>query len=113
MNEELVPPDFLVRPDLFESLFVYRENYGTLKNLALDGHLGTIHNRFIAWRIFLGILPESQPIDSWISRCHELREAHEKIVKSHRVIFIQSVKTDHLDPLIFNPLSSASEVNII
>lgn len=85
MTEELVPPDFLVSPELFESYFVNRENYRTITNLALDGRLGSIRNRFIAWRIFLGILPENLSIDGWVSRVHELREAHEKIVKSHRV----------------------------
>jgi len=85
MSEELVPPDFLVSPELFESYFVNRENYRTITNLALEGRLGSIRNRFIAWRIFLGILPENLSIDGWVARVHELREAHEKIVKSHRV----------------------------
>lgn len=85
MSEELVPPDFLVSPELFESYFVNRENYRTITNLALDGHLGSIRNRFITWRIFLGILPEAQSIDQWVSRTNELRDEHERIVKSHRV----------------------------
>ena len=80
-----MPPDFLVSPELFESYFVNRENYRTITNLALEGRLGSIRNRFIAWRIFLGILPENLSIDGWVARVHELREAHEKIVKSHRV----------------------------
>jgi hypothetical protein len=85
MSEELVPPEFLVRPDLFEAYFINRENYGTIRSLAFEGHLGSIHNRFIAWRIFLGILPESQNVQAWIARTAELRAEHERIIRSHRV----------------------------
>lgn len=63
MAEELIPPDFLLRQDLFESYFINRVNYSNVRQLALDGHLGSIQNRFISWRIFLGILPETFTID--------------------------------------------------
>ena len=46
MGEELIPPDFLIRQDLFENYFVNRENYSDIRQLALDGHLGSIQNRF-------------------------------------------------------------------
>lgn len=85
MSEELVPHEFLVSAELFESYFVNRENYRTITNLALDGHLGSIRNRFVAWRIFLGILPEDKSIDEWVSRTGDLRDEHDRIVKSHRV----------------------------
>ena len=88
MSEELVPPEFLMRPDLFESYFIQRENYGTIRNLAVEGNLGSIHNRFIAWKIFLGILPESQSLEAWVSRTQELRAEHERIIRSHRVYLI-------------------------
>ena len=86
MNEDLVPPDFLISPDLFESYFVSRENYNNIRPIALDGHLGTIRNRYISWRIFLGILPEIFSIGQWIERVKLLRDKYEKITKSHRVI---------------------------
>lgn len=87
MSEELVPPDFLMRPDLFDSYFVTRENYITIRQLALDGRLGLIHNRFTCWRVFLGILPETFTIDAWVQRVRQLRKSHADIVKSHRVPF--------------------------
>lgn len=64
MDEELVPPDFLLDPYMFESVFFLKEGYAHLKQTALDGQLGNFHNRFLCWKIFLGILPENAPIEN-------------------------------------------------
>ena len=88
MSEELIPPDFLLRPDFFESYFCNRENYAGIRQLALDGRLGTIHNRFTCWRIFLGILPESFSNEQWSQRLNELRGEYENMLKSQRVYFM-------------------------
>ena len=58
----------------------------------------------------MGILPKSGPLEVWIQRVQDLRKRYEEIVESQRVFFIQKVNIDHLDPLIFNPLSQATEV---
>ncbi|CAG9322570.1 unnamed protein product [Blepharisma stoltei] len=104
MGEELVPPDLLLNPQYFESTFYRRENYSQLRQLALSGHLLPLHNRFVSWRIFLGLLPENKSLDEWVEICTKLREDYRKLQESQC-----SVKTNNLDPLIFNPLSSATE----
>ncbi|OMJ83986.1 hypothetical protein SteCoe_14972 [Stentor coeruleus] len=104
MSEELIPPDFLLHAEAFESYFINRENYSNIRQLALDGKLGQIHNRFTCWRVFLGILPEAFSIDLWVERVEELRRSYFDLVKSHR-----DLKSNNLDPLIFNPLSSSTE----
>jgi hypothetical protein len=87
MNEELIPPDFLIRPDYFEFYFVERENYSTVRQMALDGRLGSIQNRFTAWRVFLGILPETFSIQKWADRTLDLQKMHEDLLNSHRVLY--------------------------
>lgn len=88
MSEELVPPDFQLNPETFEVYFINRENYSSIRELALDGKLGSIHNRFTCWRIFLGILPEAFSIDLWIERVLDLRRLYADLLQSHRVLII-------------------------
>jgi hypothetical protein len=85
MSEELVPPDFLISPELFEVHFYRNEISPTIHQLALDGQLQSIHNRFICWRMFLGILPKNGPIDLWVTRITDLRTKYEEIIESQRV----------------------------
>lgn len=85
MSEELIPPDFLLRQDFFESYFVNRENYAGIRQMALDGQLGAIHNRFTCWRVFLGVLPESFTMDQWVQRLTDLRGEHANLIRAQRV----------------------------
>lgn len=85
MDEDVIPPDYIIDPSLFEHLFFRRENYQDLRQIALDGHLGHLHNRFICWRIFLGLLPESQSLDEWVSATLKLRQDYQAIAVSHNV----------------------------
>jgi hypothetical protein len=87
MAEELVPPDFLISPSLFEETFITNPQ-SNLADLALDGRLNSIKNRFTAWRIFLGILPGSGPLEVWTTRITELRNKYQEVTESQRVIFI-------------------------
>lgn len=84
MSEELVPPDFIMSPEFFEETFM-QASTANISQLALDGKLNTIKNRFTAWRIFLGILPKSGPVETWIERLSELRERYSKIIEEQRV----------------------------
>ena len=88
MEEELVPPDFLVSPELFEDTFCKQEIPQNIHQLALDGALQSLHNRFICWRIFLGILPKTGPLELWVERITELRNKYQEIINQQRVINI-------------------------
>ncbi|CAG9321300.1 TBC1D5_4 [Blepharisma stoltei] len=105
MDEELVPPDFLLDPHMFEAIFFRKQGcYSQLRQLALEGHLGSLHNRFISWKIFLGLLPENGSLDEWILETRKLREAYSALQDRYT-----KVQSDNLDPLIFNPLSCTSD----
>jgi hypothetical protein len=85
MSEELVPPDFLLSATQFEHAFM--SGIPTdLADLAIDGKLTSLKNRFTAWRIFLGILPSSGSLEVWMSRLGELRLKYQEITESQRVL---------------------------
>ena len=88
MAEELVPPDFLISPAIFESAFLVSESPPNIHQLALDGRLVSLKNRFICWRMFLGILPKTGPLEVWVDRVTELRRKYQEIIDAQRVIFI-------------------------
>jgi hypothetical protein len=110
MEEELVPPELKGSPALFESLFCMKEP-NNLKILALEGHLVSIKNRFLSWRVFLDLLPSKGRAEDWVIQVEDLRKKYLEKVQSLSVRNKQKLNLDHLDPLIFNPLSSASEVS--
>lgn len=85
MAEELVPPDFLISPSLFEDTFCKSEAPQNIHQLAIDGKLNTLHNRFISWRIFLGILPKNSSLEIWVQRLNELREKYWEMIAEQRV----------------------------
>ena len=88
MDEEIIPQEFLLNPVLFESLFFNSGVLPSLSTLAIEGELGTIRNRFIVWRVFLGIFPEQGPVDLWVSIAKESREEYKALVNSQIVNFI-------------------------
>ena len=83
--EELVPPDYLISPTQFESVFVNRQNYTSLRSLALEGHLGSVRNRFTAWKLLLNLLPGEGSPDDWVARTHELRAEYKALQDSLKV----------------------------
>ena len=105
MEEELVPADYLLSPHHFERVFYHKTNYASLRQIALDGQLGELCNRFLAWRIFLGILPEDGTLADWVAIVHSKRQEYSNLKAS----FLR-VAAEDLDPLINNPLSAAQEV---
>ena len=113
MEEDLIPHDFLLSPEMFSSLFYTSGIPTNLSSLALEGALSSIHNRFISWRVFLGIFSREGPIESWISTIEDLRLQYSKLQDSQSVLSNQRFSMDNLDPLIHNPLSPASEVTPI
>lgn len=48
MTEDLIPQDNFLNSKQFEDTFFRRENYEKLREFAMDGYLGYLHNRFIA-----------------------------------------------------------------
>ena len=110
MGEELVPPDFILSPRLFEATFINRENYPRLRRMAVVGKLGSLHNRVLSWRILLGILPEKGSLQDWIQTTRNLREQYRQLKESQTVSSTQKVTTEDLDPTVFNPLSPVSDV---
>ena len=83
--DELVPPDYLISPEQFQTVFMNREGYQNLRQLALDGHLGSVHNRFTAWKLLLGLLPESGSAEEWVAASTELRRAYKSLQDRLRV----------------------------
>ena len=55
---ELIPEDYRLNPEAFESVFYRKQEYSNLRKIAIQGDLGSIGNRWLSWKIFLGILPE-------------------------------------------------------
>lgn len=108
MEEELVPADYLLNPRHFERVFYRKANYASLRQIALDGQLGELCNRFLSWRIFLGLLPEDGALADWVAIVQSKRSEYNALKAS----FLQ-VSAEDLDPLINNPLSAAQEVGDI
>lgn len=108
MEEDLVPADYLLSPRNFERVFYRKTNYASLRQIALDGQMGELCNRYLAWRVFLGILPEDGALADWVEIVRSKREEYYELKAS----FLQ-VAAEDLDPLINNPLSAAQEVGHI
>lgn len=108
MDEEIVPADYLLSPQQFERVFFRKADYASLRQIALDGQLGEICNRFLSWRIFLGLLPEEGALADWIAIIQQKRDEYYELKAS----FLK-VASEDLDPLINNPLSAAQEVRSI
>jgi hypothetical protein len=87
MEEELFPPELALSPEYFESLFCLKDP-PNLQLLATEGHLQSICNRFISWRVFLGFFPEKGPISVWVDHAMELRQRYRTLVQSQTVYFI-------------------------
>ena len=85
MEEELIPPELLVSPEMFESLFGGSLTNLNLAQIAMEGNLFSIKNRFIAWRVFLGFFPSTGPLELWVERATELRNRYKSLVESHTV----------------------------
>ena len=90
-------------------LHIYQHSGDSLRDLALSGDLGRLRNRFISWRVFLSIFPDSSPVESWVPICSTLRSAYYSLQDSYKVTPTQQVNVSTLDPLIYNPLSQSSE----
>ena len=84
MDDDLVPHELKGSPYLFQSLFCQKEP-NNLKMLALEGHLYSIKNRFLSWRVFLDLLPSSGTAETWLTRAQDLRSSYSSLVRSHTV----------------------------
>mmetsp|Transcript_9341 Transcript_9341/g.17928 ORF Transcript_9341/g.17928 Transcript_9341/m.17928 type:complete len:552 (-) Transcript_9341:4331-5986(-) len=103
MGDELIPAEYLIDPAAFESVFCQKNDYIRLRTMASDGGIARLRNRFICWRIFLGIFPEDAGVDVWVETAREYRAEYSRICQS-----FAKVPTAELDPKIFNPLSAVA-----
>jgi hypothetical protein len=85
MAEELIPIEYLVDPAAFESFFLKKNDYVRLRSLASEGGIARIRNRFISWRVFLGILPEEASVEEWVETSREYRTEYSRICHSFSV----------------------------
>ena len=58
MDLDLIPEDYRLNTEAFERVFYRKQEYSNLRKIAIQGDLGSIGNRWLSWKIFLGILPE-------------------------------------------------------
>lgn len=79
MEDELIPNELKGSSVLFEKLFCMKEAQN-LRLLAVEGHLQPIQNRFLCWRVFLGLLPEGKPVSEWVEAAEEKRKEYRQIV---------------------------------
>ena len=101
---DLVPPDYLLKPAEFERVFINKDGFGNLRQLAVDGRLGELCNRLTCWRVFLGILPENGSPSDWIASLSHHRGDYEQLCSE-----LQIVPQADEDLSVNNPLSSAQE----
>lgn len=79
MEDELIPNELKGSALLFEKLF-YLKDSQNFRLLAVEGHLQSIQNRFLCWRIFLGLLPEGRPASEMVEVAEEFRRKYKEIV---------------------------------
>jgi TBC1 domain family member 5 len=107
MGEELIPEEGFLDTKAFLECFYNQSE--PLRAIALNGRLGRLRNRFISWRIFLGIFDENSDPTEWAATALAQRQLYDQIHDKYSVIPSQNLQVHDLDPLIFNPLSPASE----
>lgn len=84
MAEDLISNEFTLDP---EDFLVYFCNPArdSLRKIVFNGPLSHLRNRFICWRVFLGIFSESSPISSWVETSRSLRDKYYSIQDSYKV----------------------------
>jgi TBC1 domain family protein 5 len=103
-SDQDFPEEKLDVHSFFHSIYQKSED---LRSLARTGQLGSLHNRFIIWRIFLNIFPETGSMEDWLISLRKYRKNYENLKNS--LNSLNSVEAKNMDPSIFNPLSQASE----
>lgn len=87
MNEELTPADHALDPQSFYT-HILGKSFSTIRQAALSASLGKLRNRFISWRLFLGVLNETDSAEGWIQTCRGLRNEYSIMQESYKVKFI-------------------------
>jgi hypothetical protein len=83
--EDLIPEEYFVDPASFESVFLHKTAYASLRRLASEGGIARIKNRFISWRVFLGIFCEEASVESWVETARSYREEYSRLCQSFAV----------------------------
>lgn len=88
------------------SQLLYQPGYiHVLKQMALSGQMQMYNIRSVAWRLFLGCLPEDQT--KWEAAVKKSREQYNYLKKKH--ITDPHIASASLDVTINNPLSQAED----
>ena len=82
MNDELFLTEYSLDPEGFAAMVSSQES---IREAALHGSLPKLRNRFIVWRVFLNIFPESSDISSWVSISESLRSQYSLSQASYQV----------------------------
>lgn len=69
--------------DLFSEIIFSPNCIQNLKEQSLLGELGNSPLRPMSWKIFLGVLNESQGLDKWIATTFEKRSEYKKLVNKY------------------------------
>lgn len=81
MSHDII--DYGIDTALFEESFLRSYNPAHIRELASEGTLSTLHNRWTCWLIFLSILPESP--DHWIEAITNHRQSYARLQESQNV----------------------------
>lgn len=103
---ECISEEYHVDPHNFELLFLKRSGLERIKQDGIEGALSSYRNRYMIWRILLGIFPFNQTIQHWIQRANELRKKYTEFQNDIVVIYRQP----KLDQETYHPLLLTSDV---
>jgi hypothetical protein len=83
--DDLIPEEYFVDPASFESVFLHKTDYASLRRMASEEGITRIKNRFISWRVFLGIFSEEASVESWVETARSYRAEYTRLSQSFAV----------------------------
>lgn len=103
---EYISEEYYVDPTSFERLFLQRHGLERIKQDGIEGLISSYRNRYMIWRILLGIFPFHQTTQTWINLAGELRKKYSKLQAE---ILVTSTQPK-LDEETHHPLAKTSDV---
>lgn len=104
---DCIEEDEKVAPLQFEKFFYRSRNFSTLRVKALNGKLPELRNRFISWRLFLGIFSDTDTLQGWVIHSKRLREEYVKLYSGEGSVIVADVHP--LSPAASNPWNAQFE----
>lgn len=103
---EYISEEYYVDPISFHRLFIERHGLERIKQDGIEGLISSYRNRYMIWRILLGIFPFHQTTQTWINLANELRKKYSKLQADIAVTSTQP----KLDEETHHPLAKTSDV---